>query len=283
MKSTIPFFIVSSGRSGTQMLEKLLGSYSNVEMYHEYCCNDVQPLGVKYTLGIIDINDALLILEKLHGKSINLSDKEFWGDSSNKLSWLIPVLNKLFPNSKFIHLIRDGRKVVSSFYNKLGDECYDDVSTEILQNWIDNPTVNTEPPPEKKYWWNVAKPNSNKKFRNYNQFQRICYHWKSVNKVIDYDLRDIEKNRKISIKLEELVTDESKLKQLIKFIGLSYNKELFDKLKRPHNVNVPKNFNLTEVQYKQFYEICIETMVKFGYDQDDEYKVGYSNSKPIIY
>ena len=72
MKSTIPFFIVSSGRSGTQMLEKLLGSYSNVEMYHEYCCNDVQPLGVKYTLGIIDINDALLILEKLHGKSINL-------------------------------------------------------------------------------------------------------------------------------------------------------------------------------------------------------------------
>ena len=62
MKFTIPFFIVSSGHSGIQMLEKLLGSYSNVEMYHKCYCNDVQPLGVEYTLGIIDINASIEIL-----------------------------------------------------------------------------------------------------------------------------------------------------------------------------------------------------------------------------
>ena len=199
MKSTIPFFIVSSGRSGTKMLEKLLGSYNNVEMYHEYKCKYIQPLAVKYALEIINPNEALSILKKFHGKSIYSSDKEFWGDSSNKLSWLIPVLSQLFPNAKFIHLIRDGRKVVNSFYNKLGNECYDDKSTEILQNWVDNPDTSIEPPPEKKYWWNVAKPNVNKKFRDYNQFQRICYHWKNVNEVIHHDLKNIEEDKKMFI------------------------------------------------------------------------------------
>jgi hypothetical protein len=265
------------------MLEKLLGSYDNVDMHHEYRCNDIQPLGVKYSLGVIDINDALSILENLHGEAINKSEKEFWGDSSNKLSWLIPLLDKLFPNAKFIHLIRDGRKVVSSFYNKLGNECYDDTSTNILQNWVDNPKINMEPPHEKKYWWNVAKANNNDKFRSYNQFQRICHHWKSINEIIQNDLEDIGKNRKIFIKLEELVTNESKLQELIQFIGLDYKEELFNQLKRPHNVHIPKNFDLTKVQYKQFYEICMEMMIRFDYNPDDKYKVGYNESNPIIY
>ena len=109
MQHTQPFFIVSSGRSGTQMLEKLLGSYNNIEMHHEYKCNDIQPLAVKYSLQIIDINDTLSILENVYSEAVSKTDKEFWGDSSNKLSWLIPMLDKLFPNAKFIHLIRDPR------------------------------------------------------------------------------------------------------------------------------------------------------------------------------
>ena len=282
MQSTQPFFIVSSGRSGTQMLEKLLGSYSNIEMHHEYKCSDIQPLGVKYSLQIIDINDALSILENVYVKAINKSDKEFWGDSSNKLSWLIPLLDKLFPNAKFIHLIRDGRKVVNSFFNKLGNQCYDDVSTRALQDWVDNPKTVKEPPNEKKYWWNVAKT-SNDKFRSYNQFQRICYHWKSVNETIQNDLENIQKDRKIFIKLEDLVTNESKLKELISFIGLDYKKDLFDQLKRPHNVHIPKNFDLTNDQYIQFDDICTETMIKYNYNLSKEYEVGYNDSSPIIY
>lgn len=282
MQHTQPFFIVSSGRSGTQMLEKLLGSYNNIEMHHEYKCNDIQPLAVKYSLQIIDINDTLSILENVYSEAVSKTDKEFWGDSSNKLSWLIPMLDKLFPNAKFIHLIRDGRKVVSSFFNKLGNECYDDLSTKALQDWVDNPKTIKEPPNEKKYWWNVATA-TNDKFRSYNQFQRICYHWNSINETIQKDLQNIEKDRKMFIKLEDLVSNESKLNELITFLGLNYKRDLFDQLKRPHNVHVPKNFDLTTKQYSQFYDICMDSMVKFDYNLSKEYEVSYNDSKPIIY
>ncbi len=282
MQTTQPLFIVSSGRSGTQMLEKLLGSYEEVEMYHEYKCNDIQPLAVKYSLKIIDKKEALAILENIYSKPLKESDKEFWGDSSNKLSWLIPLLNKLFPNAKFIHLIRDGRKVVSSFFNKLGDECYDDESTKVLQDWVDNPKEIKEPPREKKYWWNVAK-DSKDEFRSFDQFQRICYHWKTINETIQNDLENIENDRKIFIKLEDLVTDELKLKELMSFIGLNYKSKSFNQLQRPHNVNIPKNFSLTKNQYIQFNDLCKETMIRFEYDLSKEYKVEYDQSNPIKY
>jgi len=151
------------------MLEKVFNSYDSVEMNHEYLCNYVQPLAVKFYLGLIDKNTVKNKLEELHGASIYYSEKSLWGDSSNKLSWLIGPLNELFPDAKFIHLIRDGRKVVNSFYNKLGNECYDDKSTSILQSWVEKPNILLEPPPEKKYWWNVVKKESPfyKKFNKY--------------------------------------------------------------------------------------------------------------------
>jgi len=49
------------------------------------------------------------------------------------LSWLIPDLAALFPDAKFVHLVRDGRKVAGSYFRKLGAECYDDRSTHVFQ------------------------------------------------------------------------------------------------------------------------------------------------------
>ena len=283
MKKTKSLFIVSSGRSGTQMLEKVFNSYDSVEMNHEYLCNYVQPLAVKFYLGLIDKNTVKNKLEELHGASIYYSEKSLWGDSSNKLSWLIGPLNELFPDAKFIHLIRDGRKVVNSFYNKLGNECYDDKSTSILQSWVEKPNKILEPPPEKKYWWNVVKKESPfyKKFNKYNQFQKICYHWNEINKVIDRDLINIDKKRKLVLRLEDLVTDEETLKTMVKFVGLEYKSELFEMLKTPHNVNIPINFSFTKIEKKQFYNIAEDLMKKYGYNKNCDYKVDYHRDKLI--
>ena len=84
-------------------------------------------------------------------------EKEHWGDSSNKLSWLIPELAELLPQAKFVHLVRDGRKVASSYFHKLADECYDDRSTAILRAHVDDPLGAPPPPPEKKYWWPLPR------------------------------------------------------------------------------------------------------------------------------
>src|SRR5262249_51739074 len=128
-----PFFIVSSGRSGTAMLHKALAAVDGVEMHHEYAVEITQPLAVRRYLDLIDSAKALQILAETHGAAVCYSSARQWGDSSNKLSWIIPELAALLPNAKFVHLVRDGRKVAGSYFRKLGDECYDDRSTAILQ------------------------------------------------------------------------------------------------------------------------------------------------------
>ena len=277
MNETRPFFIVSSGRSGTYLLHKLFSQVPNVEMHHEHMCTHIQPLALKYHLGFISEAELIKELKKLFGSSVYYSRKKFWGDSSNKLSWIIPVINKIFPEAKFIHLVRDGRKVVSSFYNKLKNECYDNYSTKIMKNWIDDSNLYVEPPPEKKYWWNVPKLSSpfRSSYDKFNQFQRICYHWKSVNQAIEDGLKNIRSEKKFFLKLEDLVSKEKKVSELFKFLEIKYNKKYSKILETPQNVNIPFDFALSEIQVKQFYGICYDLMECYGYDKGKTYVVDY--------
>src|SRR3954463_11799199 len=136
---TRPFFIVSSGRSGTAMLTKVLAAAQGVTMEHEYMVHIVQPLAVRRYQGMVDAKTAQDVLASTHGAAVLYAQTPLWADSSNKLSWLIPDLPALFPEARFIHLVRDGRKVASSYFHKLGAECYDERSTEILGAHIAEP------------------------------------------------------------------------------------------------------------------------------------------------
>ena len=55
---TRPIFIVSSGRSGTAMMEKLFGAFPQVEMHHEYMVHHVQP---NYLLDFQDLIEYSLL------------------------------------------------------------------------------------------------------------------------------------------------------------------------------------------------------------------------------
>src|SRR6201999_1703766 len=171
---TKPFFIVSSGRSGTAMLHKALSAKPGVEMHHEYAVQITQPLAVKRYLGLIDDAETQQTLRETFGAAVHWSQGSHWGDSSNKLSWLIPNLAALFPDARFVHLVRDGRKVAGSYFNKLGAECYDDRSTAILRAHVED--KRPAPPPEKKYWWPLPP-------RGLDQFGRIAWHWAEINRV----------------------------------------------------------------------------------------------------
>src|SRR6201996_6095315 len=178
-----PFFIVSSGRSGTAMLHKVLSSVDGVEMHHEYMVQIVQPLAVRRYQGLASAEETCAVIAATHKAAAHYSDAAHWGDSSNKLSWLIPDLAALMPDAKFVHLVRDGRKVAGSYFRKLGDECYDDRSTQVFQAFLDGKAP--VPPPEKKYWWPIPQDPA---FAAFSQFERIAWHWAEINRVIAQSL-----------------------------------------------------------------------------------------------
>ena len=264
-------------------MTKIFNNFQNVEIHHEYMVNLIQPMASQYYMGMISKESVCEKLNDTYGKSIFYSEKGIWGDSSNKLSWIIDCLNDVFPNSKFIHLVRDGRKVVSSFYHKLNDECYDDRSVKILKQWIRQPEKYSKPPPEKKYWWNIPIQNKDEydKFEKYDQFERICFHWKEVNKKIIENLKCVSNERKRFFKLEDLVSDPKYLKNLLEFLDLEFKESIFELLKKPYNVNIPKDFQLNDIQKKQFFKIAGSMMETLDYNMKKEYSVEYHGDNPI--
>ncbi|MEI9930682.1 MAG: hypothetical protein WDM89_09055 [Rhizomicrobium sp.] len=73
-----PFFIVSSGRSGTAMLHKALSAAGNVDMQHEYMVHHVQKLGVCRYLGLADRDEALKTLAQTHVAAARYSTAAYW-------------------------------------------------------------------------------------------------------------------------------------------------------------------------------------------------------------
>jgi hypothetical protein len=275
--SATPIFIVSSGRSGTAMLHKMLGAKPDVEMHHEYAVQITQPLAVKRYLGLIDTAAARQAIAESFGAAVHHSRARLWGDSSNKLSWLIADLAVLFPKARFVHLARDGRKVASSYFHKLGAEAYDDRSNAIMQAYYD--TGAGIPPPEKPYWWPVPRRGDllAEAFRGWDQFQRICWHWAEINRVILDSLAALPPERTLFARLEDLVRAPAQVRALLEFLDLDYRDEDFAAFARPHNVNRPEDHLLSDLQRSQFGEIAAPMMTRLGYGDRAEYAVNYSS------
>jgi len=273
---TQAFFVVSSGRSGTAMLHKVLSLSGDIEMHHEYMVHIVQPLAARRTMGLADAAEAKSVLASTHSAAVRYSEAAHWGDSSNKLSWLIPELAELMPEAKFVHLVRDGRKVASSYFYKLGAECYDDRSTSALQAYFDDRTL-PAPPPEKKYWWPLPRHDDPRsvEFRRYDQFARIAWHWAEINARILDSLDAVPKHRQLFVRLEDLVVSPRLVNGLLDFLNLSYRPEHFEIFARPHNVNRPEDRPLTERQLETFSSIASPMMERLGYAERDAYVVNY--------
>ena len=276
MHITQPIFIVSSGRSGTQMMHKLISGSDQVEIHHEYLCNIIQPLAVKSFMKLIPQHEIDKAICQSYGAAVHYSRKPIWIDSSNKASWLIPSLYSIFPNAKFIHLIRDGRRVVSSYYNKLNHECYVPDAVKSLSDFVLKKTK-VQPPPEKKYWWPIIN-NSRKEhldFLKKSQFEQIVMHWKIINKKIQTSLEKIPIEQRHFVKLEELTESQKTFDKLLGFIGINLPKVSFSSLRRPHNVHIPYNFPLNNTQKRTFWNLAGDVMDYYGYQKNADYEVVY--------
>ncbi len=278
-ENTQPLFVVGSGRSGTQALERLFASSHGVEMHHEYMIHHIQPLGVQYFHGLVSKDYVLDVIKSIHGAAIKYSTASIWGDTSNKLSWMITELSELFPSAKFVHVVRDGRKVTSSLFNKLGDECLDDVSVEIFMNYLIS--ASHMPPPEKKYWWPIAFSGGRveEHYLRLSHYGRIAYHWNQINEHIEKQLQGIEENNVLRVRLEDITSDKNSLFSLMKFAGVQPTEQHFELMKKPHNVIRPENNPLTNEQLEVFWKYCAKSMDLYGYSDNEEYDLNYHSDQ----
>ena len=171
--SCIPFFIIGSGRSGNTLLRSILSGNSDISIppesyripfaikkfhiFNNRDWEDIVPQVLKefgdckefYTWEI-DITDVQKSLEDIVDSKRTLSNifdelfctyaekhspgSKIWGDKTPMNTLYLDWIGTVFPRSKFIHIIRDGRDVASSY---LKMERYDTI-LEAANRWINS-------------------------------------------------------------------------------------------------------------------------------------------------
>jgi LPS sulfotransferase NodH len=147
--TTTPFFIVGSGRSGSTLLRLMLASHSRLTIPPEtwYLIPLVRRFSVDRPLRAQEIEQAVAIItghyrwpdmkldaqefrrqvsqlpqphvrdlaEVVYRWHLQAEQKVRWGDKTPPYIEIVPQLAKMYPGTRFIHLVRDGRDVAKSF------------------------------------------------------------------------------------------------------------------------------------------------------------------------
>lgn len=141
MTEVPPFFIVGCGRSGTTLLRVALNRHSHLAIPQEglfaldYLMADPSvPVSTmrelivgEYELGewglnvtaedLRDCADAVKLVIRLHELYAAQEGKEAWGDKTPRFVLYWKLLKRVFPDARFLHVVRDPRAVAHSLVN----------------------------------------------------------------------------------------------------------------------------------------------------------------------
>ena len=241
------FFILSAGRSGTKFLANLLNLCPTAFVAHEPVRNDVKS----YRQAFYNENKSYKYINHFRKKEIYYRIRKkkikIYGEVNGVLNRHYKALEKSFSNSntKFFHLVRDGRDVVRSIMSRksFADDGYKGAYTGITPKNGD---------PYKNKWIKMSK------------FEKICWYWNTENKYLD-------KNISNRLNFEQIISDYSYLKEkLLNPLGLELSEKIWeDEIKKPKNITIeykiPHWKEWTKRRTYTFNNICDETMKKLGY------------------
>jgi protein-tyrosine sulfotransferase len=156
-----PVFIISSGRSGTTLMRSMLVAGGKIAIPAETQIIHMLPVKYHTTRGLGWEDQVRLIIASFESHrnfplwQVNLAEAyqrvlalpenerslariinevyftyaaqafpeaHVWGDQSPIHTFYLPYIKKVFPKARFMHLLRDGRDVVSSMVTRHGDD-----------------------------------------------------------------------------------------------------------------------------------------------------------------
>jgi len=246
-----PIILIGAGRSGTKIIRDVLGSHPEIDIV-PFDVNYIWRIGLKQALNdaiqpsqLTDENRKRIVKQfnKMSVGSKYLLEKTV----SNSLR--IPYVLKVFPNAKFIHLIRDGRDVTESVLRQWGEVremsyIFKKLKTfpiryafsylfEYGLNWLKFGLFNKG---DDHYIWGVKYPGYREDLESKSTLEVCAKQWKVCVETSTAQLNKLLKERVLNIKYEEIVTDPDITLSLIgQFIGLE--NAVFDSKKlNPKNI-----------------------------------------------
>lgn len=247
-KSKKAFFVLSSGRCGTMTLAHLLNTADNARVWHH-----PQPDPIKEALlawwGEIDFST---VFWRSRRSTITKSWAEglVHGETDLLMTPFFEIIDKEIPESKFIILVRNPKGFVQSGMRR--------------NYYYGHP-------------WDFGRlrPKENSKeyetWNAFNQFERVCWLWNETYSRINRIHDIVNKERVLTVKFEDLVSDYGTIENLFEFLNLKKYKKgkiekiLSKKLNKQVDGNFPESGKWDEKMIDTLKDICSENIFRYDY------------------
>jgi hypothetical protein len=238
------FFILATGRSGTQFLSSLLNKSPGAYVVHEPVREDFRS----YEEVFYNEKKAHKYIQGFRKKEIydRAREREIhtYGEVNSVLRRHCNALKKSFPNAQIFHLIRDGRDVVRSSMSR-GTMLANHPSTQKIR-----------PTPESPW---------KDKWNSMTQFEKICWYWDVENCYLNESIKK-------TLQFEKLISSYEYFKEhLLDPLEFKISKETWQKeVHSPKNITsqytIPHWSEWDKREMDAFNEICGDTMRANGYE-----------------
>lgn len=239
-------FVFGTGRSGSEAISENLNMHPDIVAYHEDIKQFIR-LSTELAHSKRSFTEVKEEIKNIFKNKIVENDKKAIIHSDQRFWNLIPILKDLFPDAKFIHLIRDGRKTIRSMFAK---------------NWFSEQDFEINKQQWAEYRLNgflTGAVSEEKWYKEWTAFERCCWYWQHLNRVIYESLKD-DKNFYL-IKLEEM---DDKMPEIFNFLELekiSLEFKRFNSVSKKNKIRY--NFEWDINKENAFLEIAGEIQRKF--------------------
>lgn len=247
-------FIVSTGRTGTLFFAQLFNLLPDIQSLHEPS-PDFLNLAINYAQSLVSFEAAAQEIERKRRpfcRDLKRQNINFYIESNNRFFSLTHPLQRVFPDSKIIYIVRDGRDYVRSGMSRSW-YTEDDKSPRLRADMFpDDPYANQ---------WNQMS-----------RFQKIAWRWQKKDGFINRDFDKLENS--IKVKFEDIFYDPERqgLFEITRFIGIPDDlvkyplEQIGDKKVHANSKQIIPKWTHWDDQMKRDFDAIAGDHMKLHYD-----------------
>lgn len=232
-----------------------------------FATGNLRGISLARQRGLINEDQAALRLFEMRSRFISRQSEKIYAECNHQLAGLIDILPKIFPNSKAVFMIRDGRDWVRSWFNGY----FTPYGKRDPFYYLKSGRANATQFPDDPFYlvWDELSP-----------FQKVCWLWRSH---IEFVCKIIEKNPGAKIFCyEELFSKTNQTEKILDL--LRYVTEFPDGTRADYDYqgqldgvrfhaarldSFPKWTDWDSRLVEEFQQICGDILLKQGYGQEE--------------
>jgi len=309
-KNGLNVFIVGSPRSGTTILGELLDNHPQISQWYEpyFVWDRFFRMAPHDERSAEDATNRVKeqIFRDFERYRKNKKCRVLI-DKSPRNSLKIPFILKIFPNARFIHLLRDGRDVTLSINKEWhrrriiandpekGGQLNHLKALRVLMNFLNRQTfledklralwfethgnfINKSRQLNRIRWkggigWGPRFKNWQKVYAETSLLQFNANQWNACVKCIQRDWSLIQPQNRLTLRYEDLITNPGKkINEILEFIEIAVSRGFIESLPelKANNYNKWKN-EFTPSQLDTIYSILTPQLLSLGYAGSEEW------------